>query len=66
MVDTKVPTIILYANMEIGGGNMARKYVMRSKEEKLSIVKRNLSGEAACSLAVNAELKMQENAEEIM
>ena len=30
---------------------MARKYVMRSKEEKLSIVKRNLSGEAACSLA---------------
>jgi len=30
---------------------MARKYTMRSKEEKLSIVKRNLSGESAMSLA---------------
>ena len=30
---------------------MPRKYIMRSKEEKLSIVKRNLSGEAALSLA---------------
>lgn len=30
---------------------MARKYTMRSKEEKLSIVKRNLSGESAMSLS---------------
>ena len=30
---------------------MARKYTVRSKEEKLSIVKRNLTGESACSLA---------------
>ena len=30
---------------------MARKYTMRSKEEKLSAVKRNLTGESACSLA---------------
>ena len=30
---------------------MPRKYTMRSKEEKLSIVKRNLSGEAAKVLA---------------
>ena len=30
---------------------MARKYTMRSKEEKLSVVKRNLSGEAAKVLA---------------
>lgn len=30
---------------------MPRKYTMRSKEEKLSIVKRNLAGESACSLA---------------
>ena len=30
---------------------MARKYTMRSKEEKLSVVKRNLAGESACSLA---------------
>ena len=30
---------------------MARKYTMRSKEEKLSIVKRNLRGESARALA---------------
>lgn len=30
---------------------MARKYTFRSKEEKLAIVKRNLAGESACSLA---------------
>ena len=30
---------------------MARKYTMRSKEEKLAVVKRNLSGEAAKVLA---------------
>ena len=30
---------------------MTRKYTMRSKEEKLSIVKRNLAGETAVSLA---------------
>ena len=30
---------------------MPRKYTMRSKEEKLAIVKRNLSGEAARVLA---------------
>lgn len=30
---------------------MARKYTIRSKEEKLAIVKRNLAGESACSLA---------------
>ena len=30
---------------------MARKYTMRSKEEKLSMVKRNLSGESAMSLS---------------
>ena len=30
---------------------MSRKYTMRSKEEKLAIVKRNLSGEAARVLA---------------
>ena len=30
---------------------MPRKYTIRSKEEKLSVVKRNLSGESACSLA---------------
>ena len=30
---------------------MVRKYTMRSKEEKLSVVKRNLAGESACSLA---------------
>ena len=30
---------------------MTRKYTMRSKEEKLSAVKRNLAGESACSLA---------------
>jgi transposase-like protein len=30
---------------------MARKYTMRSKEEKLSIVKRNLAGESAMSLS---------------
>ena len=30
---------------------MPRKYTIRSKEEKLSDVKRNLSGESACSLA---------------
>lgn len=30
---------------------MARKYTMRSKDEKLSAVKRNLAGESACSLA---------------
>ena len=30
---------------------MPRKYTVRSKEEKLSIVKRNLTGESACSLA---------------
>ena len=30
---------------------MPRKYTMRSKEEKLSVVKRNLAGESACSLA---------------
>lgn len=30
---------------------MARKYIVRSKEEKLAIVKRNLSGEAAKMLA---------------
>lgn len=30
---------------------MPRKYQMRSKEEKLSIVKRNLAGEAANALA---------------
>lgn len=31
---------------------MARKYTMRNKEEKLAIVKRNLSGEAASALAM--------------
>ena len=30
---------------------MVRKYTMRSKEEKLSIVKRNLAGESAMSLS---------------
>ena len=30
---------------------MPRKYSIRSKEEQLSVVKRNLSGESACSLA---------------
>ena len=30
---------------------MSRKYTMRSKEEKLSVVKRNLAGESARSLA---------------
>ena len=30
---------------------MPRKYTLRSKEEKLSVVKRNLAGESACSLA---------------
>lgn len=30
---------------------MPRKYIIRSKEEKLAIVKRNLAGEAACVLA---------------
>ena len=30
---------------------MARKYTVRSKEEKLSLVKRNLSGEAAIVIA---------------
>lgn len=30
---------------------MTRKYTIRSKEEKLSIVKRNLAGETAVSLA---------------
>lgn len=30
---------------------MARKYTIRSKEEKLAIVKRNLAGEAAKALA---------------
>ena len=30
---------------------MARKYTIRSKEEKLSIVKRNLAGESAMSLS---------------
>lgn len=30
---------------------MARKYTIRSKEEKLAIVKRNLTGESARSLA---------------
>ena len=30
---------------------MPRKYTMRSKEEKIAIVKRNLSGEAARALA---------------
>ena len=29
---------------------MPRKYTLRSKEEKLSVVKRNLAGESACSL----------------
>ena len=31
-------------------GTMARKYTVRSKEEKLSIVKRNLSGETSHAL----------------
>ena len=31
---------------------MPQKYTMRSKEEKLAIVKRNLSGEAARVLAI--------------
>lgn len=31
---------------------MTRKYTMRSKEEKLSIVNRNLAGETAVSLAM--------------
>jgi hypothetical protein len=30
---------------------MARKYIFRSTEEKLVLVKRNLSGESALSLA---------------
>lgn len=30
---------------------MAVKYTIRSKEEKLAVVKRNLAGESACSLA---------------
>ncbi|WP_367269156.1 helix-turn-helix domain-containing protein [uncultured Oscillibacter sp.] len=34
-----------------GGGDKPRKYTLRSKEEKLSVVKRNLAGESACSLA---------------
>ena len=46
-----MPTIIFYAIIGTGGGCMPRKYTMRSKEEKLSIVKRNLSGEAAKVLA---------------
>ena len=29
---------------------MARKYTIRSKEEKLAIVKRHLAGEAGCAL----------------
>ena len=37
MVDTKVPTIIFLCYYGYGGGNMARKYTLRSKEEKLSI-----------------------------
>lgn len=49
MVDTKVPTIIL-CYYRHGGGNMAGKYTMRSKEEKLGIVKRNLAGETSRSL----------------
>ena len=47
MVDTKVPTIIFMLILGIGGGNMARKYTMRSKEEKLAIVKAVLSGTPA-------------------
>ncbi len=47
MVDTKVPTIIFYAIIGIGDGNMPRRYIMRSKEEKLSIVKAVLSGTPA-------------------
>ena len=50
MVDTKVPTII-FCYYRFGGGNMPKKYTMRSKEEKLAIVKRNLSGESAMSLS---------------
>lgn len=30
---------------------MPRKYIIRSKEEKLAIVKRNLAGESTCVLA---------------
>lgn len=41
MVDTKVPTIIL-CYYRHGGGNMAGKYTMRSKEEKLAIVNDNI------------------------
>ena len=37
MVDTKVPTII-FCDYRGGGGIMARKYTVRSEEEKLSIV----------------------------
>ena len=33
---------------------MARKYIFRSTEEKLVLVKRNLSGESALSLAKEA------------
>lgn len=51
MVDTKVSTIIFYAVIGNGGSDMPRKYTIRSKEEKLSVVKRNLSGESARSLA---------------
>lgn len=45
MVDTKVPIIIFCATIrEKGAEEMARKYTMRSKEEKLAIVKAVLSG----------------------
>jgi len=44
MVDTKVPTIIFYAMIKTEVGKMTRKYTIRSKEEKLSIVKQVLKG----------------------
>ena len=48
MVDTKVPTIILYfcIREEKRGGirTIARRYTLRSEEEKLAIVKEVLSG----------------------
>lgn len=34
MVDTKVPTIIFYASIEIGGGNIARKWTIVNKVDK--------------------------------
>lgn len=40
---------------------MARKHVMRTKEEKLSIVKRNLTGEVARSLAGEIAIEVSQS-----